>query len=135
MIYMKKTVSIKLNREFQRVYKRGSFKAGRYIVIYVLKNSLSYNRIGISTGKKVGNSVQRNRIKRLLKECYRLSEINISTGYDIVISVKASTREAKKPNNKIKAVSLPNFFELDKEFKKLIEKLGILNKAEVKESE
>lgn len=132
---MKNTITIKLNREFQRVYKRGSFKAGRYIVIYVLKNSLAYNRIGISAGKKVGNSVQRNRIKRILRECYRLSEDNILTGYDIVISVKASTREAKKPNNKVKAVSIPSFFELDKEFKKLSEKLGILNKNDKKECE
>ena len=129
---MKSTISLKLNRDFHRVFKKGKFKAGRYIVVYILKNGLSYNRYGISIGKKVGNAVQRNRIKRLIRESYRQYEGSLSTGYDIVISVKSSVRAAKTPNNRLKAVSLPSFQDINREFKKLSNKLGVLN---IKESD
>ncbi len=126
---MESTVSLKLNREFQRVYRKGNYKAGKYIAIYILKNVYDYNRIGISTGKKVGNSVQRNRIRRLIKESYRNSEKVMKKGFDIVISVKASDRSAKTPNNRLKAVSLPTYQDVDKELKKLLGKLDIFEKS------
>ena len=68
--------------------------------------------------------------QRLIRESYRLSEDSILTGYDIVILVKSTVRAAKTPNNRLKAVSLPSFHDIDSEFKKLGMKLGIFKKEE-----
>lgn len=124
---MKNTVSLKLNREFQRVYKKGNYKAGRFLVIYTLENRLNYNRLGISTGKRFGNSVQRNRMRRLIKEIYRLMESSFYTGYDIVIMAKASERGAATNNNRLKAINVPDFEATKKDFIKLVTKLNLIN--------
>ena len=71
---MKHTESLKKNRDFQNVYKKGTSFANRYLVMYVMDNGLEMNRVGISVSKKVGNSVVRHRVKRLIKEAYRLQE-------------------------------------------------------------
>ena len=64
--------SLKKNHQFQFVYKYGKSYANKYLVMYVKENGLDKNRIGISVSKKVGNSVVRHRVKRLVRECYRL---------------------------------------------------------------
>ena len=64
---MKYTESLKKNRDFQQVYKKGTSFANRYLVMYVMDNGLEINRVGISVSKKVGNSVVRHRVKRLIK--------------------------------------------------------------------
>ena len=56
--------TLKKNEDFQEVYKKGKSYANKYLVMYILKNELNYNRIGISVSKKVGNSVVRHRTKR-----------------------------------------------------------------------
>ena len=89
---MKFSESLKKNKDFQVVYRRGKSYGNRYLVMYVLKNDLGKNRVGISVSKKVGKAVVRNRVRRLIKESYRLSESSIKKGFDIVIvsRVKAS---------------------------------------------
>ena len=82
---MKYSESLKKNRDFQLVYKKGTSFANRYLVMYVLKNQLDKNRIGISVSKKVGNSVVRHHLTRLLRESYRLNEEKFKCGYDIVV--------------------------------------------------
>ncbi len=77
--------SLKKNRQFQFVYKNGKSYANKYFVMYVKENGLDRNRIGISVSKKVGNSVVRHRVTRLLRECYRLHESIFNRGLDIVI--------------------------------------------------
>lgn len=79
------TESLKSNRDFQVVYKKGKSFANKYLVMYVLENGTSKNRLGISVSKKVGNSVVRHRVKRLIKESYRLHEGVFNSGLDIVI--------------------------------------------------
>jgi len=79
------TESLKSNRDFQVVYKKGKSFANKYLVMYVLENGTSKNRLGISVSKKVGNSVVRHRVKRLIKESYRLHEGIFNSGLDIVI--------------------------------------------------
>lgn len=68
-------------------------------MIYSCKNRLGHNRIGITTGKTVGNAVTRNRVKRLIREALRLNQANIKTGYDLV--VVARSRAAKKSYTQI----------------------------------
>ena len=79
------TESLKNNRDFQNVYKNGESFANKYLVMYVLENGTGCNRIGISVSKKVGNSVVRHRVKRLIKESYRLHEGIFNSGLDIVV--------------------------------------------------
>ena len=68
---MKQTESLKKNKDFQIVYHNGTSYANRYLVMYVLKNQYRKNRLGISVSKKVGNSVVRHRVTRLIRESYR----------------------------------------------------------------
>lgn len=87
---MKNTESIKKNKDFKDIYRTGKSYANKYLVMYVKNNGLSSNRIGISVSKKVGNSVVRHRITRLVRESYRLSEDNIMNGLDIVVVARAN---------------------------------------------
>ena len=79
------TDSLKNNRDFVNVYTSGRSYANKYLVIYTLKNNSDRNRLGISVSKKVGNSVVRHRLKRLIKESYRLHEKIFNSGLDIVV--------------------------------------------------
>ena len=81
------------NRDFQNVYKKGKSFANKYLVMYILKNEKEENRLGISVSKKVGNSVIRHRITRLIRESYRLQESKFQCGYDIVVVARASAKE------------------------------------------
>ena len=85
--------SLKKNYMFQSVYKNGKSYANKYFVMYVLKNEENGNRIGISVSKKVGNSVVRHRITRLVRESYRLHEKVFNSGLDIVVVVKPCAKE------------------------------------------
>ena len=80
--------SLKKNRDFQKVYRSGKSYANKYLVMYVLKNDLSFNRVGISVSKKVGNSVVRHRMTRLVRESYRLHENMFNSGLDMVIVIR-----------------------------------------------
>ena len=75
--------SLKKYGDFQRVYKRGRSYANKYLIMYVLKQDVQENRIGISVSKKVGNSVVRHRITRLIRESYRLNEQKFVGGLEI----------------------------------------------------
>ncbi len=87
---MKFSESLKKNMEFQNVYNNGTSYANRYLVMYVLKNDLNRNRIGISVSKKVGNSVIRHRITRLIRESYRLHEDMFNSSLDIVVIARST---------------------------------------------
>ena len=84
--------SLKKNKDFQTVYKNGRSYANKYLVMYVMKNKIEKNRIGISVSKKVGNSVVRHRITRLIRESYRLSEGHFQSGIDIVVIARAGAK-------------------------------------------
>ncbi len=87
---MKNTKSLKLNKDFRRLYYRGKSFACRNIVVYSMKNRTDKNRLGITCGKSIGKAVIRNRAKRLVRESYRLLEGRIEKGYDFVIVVRTS---------------------------------------------
>ena len=87
--------SLKNNRDFQFVYKHGKSYANKYLVMYVLENNQGINRLGISVSKKVGNSVVRHRITRLIRESYRLHEMEFlkdisNSGLDMVVIARNS---------------------------------------------
>lgn len=90
---MKYSESLKKNRDFTVVYKEGKSYANKYLVMYVRENDFGRNRIGISVSKKVGNSIVRHRVKRLIKESYRLQEDIFKCGVDIVVIARASAKE------------------------------------------
>ncbi|MBD5467746.1 MAG: ribonuclease P protein component [Lachnospiraceae bacterium] len=89
---MKFSDSLKKNRDFQNVYQNGRSYANKYLVMYVLKNNLGTNRIGISVSKKVGNSVVRHRLTRLVREIYRLHEEMFNSGLDIVVVARVNAK-------------------------------------------
>ena len=84
--------SLKKNREFQIVYKKGKSYANKYLVMYVLSNESEKNRLGVSVSKKVGNSVVRHRLTRLIRESYRLQESRFQKGLDIVVICRAGAK-------------------------------------------
>lgn len=86
------TESLKSNQDFQKVYKNGRSIANRLLIMYVLENSTEKNRIGISVSKKVGNSVIRHRVTRLIRESYRLHEAVFNSGLDIVIVSRVNAK-------------------------------------------
>ena len=91
---MKFSDSLKKNRDFQNVYSKGRSYANRMLVMYVLNNHTENNRLGISVSKKVGNSVIRHRITRLIRESYRLQEDMFNSGLDIVVIARVSAKGA-----------------------------------------
>ena len=87
--------SLKSNRDFKNVYSKAKSYANKYLVMYVLENGLNQNRLGISVSKKVGNSVVRHRLTRLVRESYRLHEEMFNSGLDIVVIAGVSAKNAK----------------------------------------
>lgn len=81
---MKQTQSLRMNYEFSRVYQKGRFISGRFVVLHYLKRNGGQNRLGITASRKLSGSVRRNRMKRLLRESYRLMEDQIRPGFDLV---------------------------------------------------
>lgn len=91
---MRFSESLKKNHQFQFVYKCGRSCANRYLVMYIKENGTDRNRIGISVSKKVGNSVVRHRVIRLIRESYRLHEAVFNSGLDIVVVARKKAAAA-----------------------------------------
>ena len=90
---MKYSESLKKNQDFKKVYSEGRSTANRYLVLYVRENGLGRNRVGISVSKKVGNSVVRHHLCRLIREGYRLQEEYFHIGYDMVFIVRVNAKD------------------------------------------
>ncbi len=89
---MKNIISLKNYRDFGRVYAQKESYANKYLVMYVAANQTACSRIGISVSKKVGNSVVRHRITRLIRESYRLHKMELKEGMDIVVIARATAK-------------------------------------------
>ena len=85
---MKYSSALKLNHIFRRLYATGGYANG-LLVLYARPNRLGMNRVGITTGKKLGHAVVRNRARRRLREVYRLNEHRFKPGYDIVVVARS----------------------------------------------
>ena len=105
--------SLKNNDDFQRVYRKKKSKGDSFLVIYVSENSCDKLRLGVSVSKKIGNSVVRHRLTRLIREAFRLNAADMKRGYDVVTVV----REPLKGKN---------FETVEKSLIKLLKKHGIV---------
>ena len=81
--------SLKLNHVFRRLYRKGGSFADRNLVLYCRKNGGQENRVGLTVGVKLGHAVVRNRLRRQLREIYRLHEAQFRPGYDLVVVARA----------------------------------------------
>ena len=109
---MKYSCSLKLNHIFRRLYSTAG-QANGYLVLYARPNRLQKNRIGITAGKKLGKAVVRNRVRRRLREIYRLNEEKFQPGWDIVVVARSRCVDA-------------DFVKLSNAYLSLAEKAGIL---------
>ena len=110
---MEYTVSLKGNRSFRRLYAKGRSLASGTVVLYCRRNGSRENRLGLTVGTKVGKAVVRNRIRRRLREIYRLNEGRFRRGWDLVAVARSRAAEA-------------DYRELEKDFLRLAGKLGIM---------
>lgn len=110
---MKYSVSLKSNRDFRRLYSRGKRAVCPTLVLYVQKNRQGRNRLGITVSKKLGNAVTRNRVRRRLREIYRLHEEEFLPGRELVIVAR------------VRGVHV-SYWTLDRDLMKLARKLDLL---------
>ncbi len=114
------TLSLNQNHEFRRIYAKGRSAATPLVVLYCRRNGSGLNRYGITVGTKLGKAVVRNRIRRRLREIYRLHEAAFSAGWDIVAVARSRAVEA-------------DYAELEKYFLRAADRLGLMPKeAEAK---
>ena len=92
---MRYSVSLKENHAFRRAYSRGKSAVSPYLVLYVRKNGLGVNRLGITVSVKLGTAVTRNRVRRRFREIYRLNEEKFIPGCDLVIVARGRSVGAK----------------------------------------
>ncbi len=110
------TVSLKENSVFRRLYYKGTSAGNRYLVIYCRRNSLQVSRLGLTVSTKLGKAVVRNRMRRRLREVYRLHEEKLLPGFDIVVVARSAAVDA-------------DFSKLQSAFRHAADKVGL----EVKE--
>ena len=113
---MKFSSSLKLNHIFQRLYHTRGVADG-YLVLYARKNRLGVNRVGLTASKKLGKAHVRNRVRRRLREVYRLNEAQFQPGWDIVVVARSKAVDAE-------------FARLTKSYLSLAKKAGILREMQ-----
>ena len=92
---MEKLVPICRNNDFRRIYARGKSYVSPLVVVYALKNRTKNVRVGITTSKKVGNAVQRNRSRRVIREAFRALALRVRPGFDLVLVARGKTPYVK----------------------------------------
>ena len=111
---MKFSVSMKKNHEFRRLYAKGKSVATPSLVVYFRRTNRDYNQLGLTVSTKIGNAVCRNRVRRRLKEIYRLNEPRMQKGLDLVVVARQKSRYV-------------SYAELEKAYLFACSRLGILS--------
>jgi ribonuclease P protein component len=106
-------LTLRKQRDFARVYKQGKSKGSRFAVILYRRNGLGFTRTAFVSSKKVGNSVERNRSRRLMRAAYKAMEPEVRSGYDIIFVARAAINGCKEP-------------EVEKQLRKSMVSAGIL---------
>lgn len=116
---MKHTVSIKENHVFRRLYAKGKSAVSPYLAIYVRRNGGKGNRLGITVSTKLGCAVVRNRVRRRIREIYRLHEDELRPGWDMVIVARIKAAHGR-------------FSALERSYLSLTDKLGVRDREEAR---
>ena len=114
---VKKTVTIKENHIFRRLYQKGQSAVSPWMAIYVRRTGRPGNRIGLTVSTKLGHAVVRNRVRRRLREIYRLHEDRLADGLDLIIVARVRAANA-------------TYWELDRSFVRLCEKLKLFRQKD-----
>ena len=105
-----------MNYEFRRVYNKGKSGVSPFLVVYARPNRGEKNRLGVTVSTKLGKAVVRNRVRRRLREIYRLSQSELKQGYDIVLVARTRAVTA-------------SYHEIERAYRKSCEKLGLWEKT------
>ena len=110
---MKAAVTVKENYEFRRIYRKGRSAVSPYFVVYCLKNRAGASRLGVTVSKKLGHAVVRNRVRRRLREIYRLNAGRLKEGYDVIAVARVKAAHSR-------------YAVLERDFLRLSQKLDLL---------
>ncbi len=116
LLKMNPAVTVKENYEFRRIYRKGRSAVSPCLVVYCQKNRRGQSRLGVTVSTKLGHAVVRNRVRRRLREIYRLNREKIPAGYDIIIV--ARVRAAETP-----------YCKLERHYLRCLDELGLLTDA------
>ena len=115
---MKSTIGLQKDRDFRKVYRHRNSMANRLLIIYIRENQEEYNRVGFTVSKKVGKATVRNRVKRRMKESYRLRHHHVKLGYDVVFIARDTAADS-------------SLAEIDSAMMHLLQKKKLIKKKDV----
>lgn len=113
LVFMDPAVTVKENYEFRRIYRKGKSAVSPQLVIYCQRNRRGHSRLGVSVSTKLGCAVVRNRVRRRIREIYRLNKAKMLPGYDLVVVARVRAVET-------------DYQKLDRTYLRLLEQLDLL---------
>ena len=113
LVFMDPAVTVKENYEFRRIYRKGKSAVSPQLVIYCQRNRRGHSRLGVSVSTKLGCAVVRNRVRRRIREIYRLNKAKMLPGYDLIVVARVRAVET-------------DYQKLDRSYLRLLEQLDLL---------
>lgn len=113
LVFMDPAVTVKENYEFLRIYRKGKSAVSPQLVIYCQRNRRGHSRLGVSVSTKLGCAVVRNRVRRRIREIYRLNKAKMLPGYDLIVVARVRAVET-------------DYQKLDRTYLRLLEQLDLL---------
>ena len=113
LVFMDPAVTVKENYEFRRIYRKGKSAVTPQLVIYCQRNRRGHSRLGVSVSTKLGCAVVRNRVRRRIREIYRLNKAKMLPGYDLIVVARVRAVET-------------DYQKLDRTYLRLLEQLDLL---------
>ena len=113
LVFMDPAVTVKENYEFRRIYRKGKSAVSPQLVLYCQRNRRGHSRLGVSVSTKLGCAVVRNRVRRRIREIYRLNKPNMLPGYDLIVVARVRAVET-------------DYQKLDRTYLRLLEQLDLL---------